>query len=463
MPAKYRDMQDFHEYYAGTRKAPYLTIFIGGNHEASNYLFELYYGGWVAPNIYYLGAANVVRVGPLRIAGLSGIWKGYNYNKPHHERLPYNEDDVKSAYHVRELDVRKLLQVRTQVDIGLSHDWPRKIEMHGDSEKLFRRKPDFRADSVEGKLGSVAARQTMDRLRPPHWFSAHLHCKFAAVVQHQSDTETIVIQPGDTQSANDNAIKTKAEDVRNEDEINLDLDGDDLEAGADPQLSSHPESRQGSVPDDVLAQLPAAFTKLERPPHHAMSHPDGITNTTTQFLALDKCLPNRHFLQLVEIDGHDAHTTAPSRPVRLEYDPEWLAITRVFAKDLVVGNPEAKSSPDRGEAHYLPIIEREQSWVEEHIVQRDKLQVPHNFQLSAPLYDAGKGLNFIEGPREYSNNQTRDYCTLLDIPNPFDMDEAERDALLAAGPRPAQSGFRQQSRGRGHHRGSSRGQRGRRH
>ena len=32
-----------------------LTIFVGGNHEASNHLQELPYGGWVAPNIYYLG------------------------------------------------------------------------------------------------------------------------------------------------------------------------------------------------------------------------------------------------------------------------------------------------------------------------------------------------------------------------------------------------------------------------
>lgn len=30
-------------------------MFIGGNHEASNHLQELPYGGWVAPNIYYLG------------------------------------------------------------------------------------------------------------------------------------------------------------------------------------------------------------------------------------------------------------------------------------------------------------------------------------------------------------------------------------------------------------------------
>ncbi|KAH0145873.1 DBR1-domain-containing protein, partial [Aureobasidium melanogenum] len=127
MPAKYREMHDFHEYYSGTRKAPYLTIFVGGNHEAANYLFELYYGGWVAPNIYYMGAANVLKLGPLRIAGMSGIWKGFDYKKQHHERLPYNEGDVKSIYHVRELDVRKLLQVRTQVDVGISHDWPRGV------------------------------------------------------------------------------------------------------------------------------------------------------------------------------------------------------------------------------------------------------------------------------------------------------------------------------------------------
>jgi len=42
-------------YYSGEKTASVLTIFIGGNHEASNYLQELPYGGWVAPKIYYLG------------------------------------------------------------------------------------------------------------------------------------------------------------------------------------------------------------------------------------------------------------------------------------------------------------------------------------------------------------------------------------------------------------------------
>jgi lariat debranching enzyme len=40
-PQKYLKLGDFNHYYSGKKKAPYLTIFIGGNHEASNYLREL--------------------------------------------------------------------------------------------------------------------------------------------------------------------------------------------------------------------------------------------------------------------------------------------------------------------------------------------------------------------------------------------------------------------------------------
>ena len=39
------------------------SIFIGGNHEASNVLQELYYGGFVAPNIFFLGFGGVVTFG----------------------------------------------------------------------------------------------------------------------------------------------------------------------------------------------------------------------------------------------------------------------------------------------------------------------------------------------------------------------------------------------------------------
>lgn len=52
---------------------------VGGNHEAANYLWELYYGGWAAPNIYFLGYAGVVNFGGIRIGGLSGIYKDQHY------------------------------------------------------------------------------------------------------------------------------------------------------------------------------------------------------------------------------------------------------------------------------------------------------------------------------------------------------------------------------------------------
>jgi len=62
-----------------------LTIFIGGNHEAVNYLRDVYFGGWVAKNIYYLGQAGSIYVKKgdtsIRITGMSGIYdhKDFKY------------------------------------------------------------------------------------------------------------------------------------------------------------------------------------------------------------------------------------------------------------------------------------------------------------------------------------------------------------------------------------------------
>jgi hypothetical protein len=73
-----------------------LTVVIGGNHEASNYMSELYvpglrtvsilisshryHGGWLAPNIYFLGHAGCIQVNGIRIAGASGIFKSNDFN-----------------------------------------------------------------------------------------------------------------------------------------------------------------------------------------------------------------------------------------------------------------------------------------------------------------------------------------------------------------------------------------------
>ncbi|RHY98064.1 hypothetical protein DYB37_012632 [Aphanomyces astaci] len=233
-PPKYRALGAFHQYYTGAKVAPVLTIFIGGNHEASNYLQDLYYGGYVAPNIFYLGCAGVVNVNGLRIAGLSGIYKSHDYTHGHFERYPYDDSTMRSIYHVREFQVYQLAHLKaTPVDIFLSHDWPRGIERYGRTDVLLRKKPFLRDEISRGAFGSPPNEFLLHTIQPRHWFSGHMHVKFAAVVPH----------------------------------------------------------------------LPGA--------------------NTTKFLALDKCLPNRDFLQVVDIP---APVEAPT--VTLTADVPWLAVLR---------------------------------------------------------------------------------------------------------------------------------------
>lgn len=450
VPPKYRALGDFPSYYSGASQAPYLTLFVGGNHEASSHLFELYYGGWVAPNIYYLGAANVVWVGPLRITGLSGIWKGHDYRKPHHERLPYSPDDVKSIYHVREWDVRKLLLLRSQVDVGMSHDWPQGVEWCGDWKRLFREKRGFEEDARSGKLGSVAAKQVMQRLRPKYWFSAHLHCKFAAVVEHGEGTglsqsaEKVEGAVGG-EKAGANGEQTEKQFAANEEEIEIDLE--DSDDNKQPIASSSKSSANvqdpngvSGVSEDLRAQLPESFRRNANHIDNTGSteylpFPDAIQNKSTNFLALDKCLPGRKFLQLSEISPiSESGSTRSERPLSFTYDREWLAINRVFANSLVVGDDKARVPRDQGEAQYRLQIEKEERWVEESVISQHKLAIPQNFQHTAPIYHPQGRQAHQQQALEYTNPQTSQFCSLLQIPNPFDLSPDVREERIRRAP-----------------------------
>ena len=673
MPPKFRQLGDFHEYYSGAKKAPCLTIFVGGNHEASNHLFELYYGGWAAPNIYYMGAANILQLGPLRIAGLSGIWKGYDYKKTHFERLPYNKPECVSIFHTRELDVRKLLSVRTQVDVGLSHDWPRGVEWHGDHKWLFKTKRGFQEDAEKGHLGSAAVKECLERLRPAQWFSAHLHVKYSAVVKHQKQvtaksSSPISSQPSpksetpqdarqkvaawqnfhrdnsrseseerqsfmkeqearraeekrtgvrampkvvyeethkevtvggskraprastrsespktadapkaknalpenpvsawqnfgrdvakaegeqrdrylkdqETRKAeekrtgvralpkvvyqethkevgangkSERAVKTvtrstaspettTASALKNSDEILLnmsDISSEDdkvfhpaanpgkadsnpanteraraatvlsedsseggvklsvspilhrqakgvldtlqanstLSKGETPSPSQTTEDEE-SVPESLRAQLAdISGSFAPRPAQQIASAtlpaPEEIANTTTQFLALDKCEPSRDFLQLLEIPSLTNDKAAPStRPFKLQYDKEWLAITRVFAPELELGGTEHDvAPPHKGDAYYRDRIIQGEMWVEKNVVQAGRLEVPENFVQTAPIYDPDLDVPEEASPREYTNPQTSQFCDLVGIDNKFDFDENDRTNRMKSGP-----------------------------
>lgn len=493
VPAKYRVLGDFHEYYSGTRTAPYLTLFIAGNHEAAAYLWELYYGGWVAPNIYYMGAANVLRVGPLRIAGLSGIWKGFDYRKPHMERLPFSRDDIKSFYHVREFDVRRLLQIKEQVDVGLSHDWPRGIEKHGDVQQLYRTRPMWKEESLDGSLGSPAAEYVMDRLRPALWFSAHMHWKFAAVKTYPPPSQSVGL---DGTASAVPAVEaapvppTEQTPVENPNEIDLDIDDDEdsvppaLSQDDDPAAKNEQAEPTTTVTEELRSQLPAAFTQQPKPKPFAgpkrtpgQPVPQTITNTTVRFLALNKCEPGRDFLQLCGIHPVNTPTIdAPPQPdstpfplqgrFALQYDPEWLAITRYFHQHLKIGDRTAQVAVDEGEEVYAPRLAVERAWVEDNIVRPGKLAVPHNFAQTAPALVEGSDQTLWElhsgtQPREHTNPQTVAYCALLDVDNLWDASEEEREQRRQEGPLPEADrgdwGFRG---GRGGGRGRGRGGRG---
>ncbi|KAK7864493.1 hypothetical protein R5R35_003111 [Gryllus longicercus] len=329
VPPKYQSMCSFYKYYSGEKQAPVLTVFIGGNHEASNHLQELPYGGWAAPNIYYMGYANVINIAGVRIAGLSGIYKGHDYMKGRFEKPPYSEDTKRSVYHVRNLDVFRLKQLQQPVDVFLSHDWPRGVHQFGDENGLLKLKPFFREDITTNSLGSKPCEELLHFLKPTFWFSAHLHVKFAAVIPHDSDS--------------------------------------------------------------TLGK-----------------------KQMTKFLALDKCLPKRKFLQVIEIP-HDT-----SKTIELEYDLEWLAVLHLTNHLLSV----------KKSFNYMPGPGGEGRWKfsptsEELDLVREKFGnnflIPKNFIPTVKAH-----LNNTENNSKNSgqasvllNPQTITFCTQLGIDDPL--------------------------------------------
>ncbi|KAH7643966.1 lariat debranching enzyme-like protein [Dermatophagoides farinae] len=201
VPPKYRRLGDFHQYYFGDKIIPKLTLFIGGNHEASNYLQTLPYGGWVAPNMYYLGYCSVIRFGPLRIGGISGIFKQHDAKLGHFECLPYDQGTMRSIYHMREMEIYKLLQLpRTDnyknqlLDIFMSHDWPINIHQcatERNLNNLLNRKPFFRQEIEQCRLGNPLLQPLVHHFKPKYWFAAHLHVGFNVTVTHSNSQEQV--------------------------------------------------------------------------------------------------------------------------------------------------------------------------------------------------------------------------------------------------------------------------------
>ncbi|WWC71734.1 uncharacterized protein I206_105692 [Kwoniella pini CBS 10737] len=273
VPPKYHSLGTFHEYYSGKKKAPVLTLVIGGNHEASNYMWELYHGGWLAENIYYLGAAGSVYVDGLRIVGASGIYKDHDYRKGHFEKVPYNNSTLRSVYHIREYDVMKLMQLsHRDHTIFLSHDWPISIARHGDTGALLRRKPFFREEINSNTLGSPPLYTLLNHIQPSYWFSAHLHVKFAALYDHATLTSKAIPKLEATLPsiplAGDHALERNPDEINIDDEDEFDYqqpapilatgNPDEITIEDDefvePQSQAAQENEEGGDPDEITIE-----------------------------------------------------------------------------------------------------------------------------------------------------------------------------------------------------------------
>ncbi|KAI9917565.1 hypothetical protein PsorP6_013085 [Peronosclerospora sorghi] len=383
-PLKYRALHAFHHYYNKEKMAPVLTVFIGGNHEASGYLQELHYGGWVAPNIFYLGAAGVINVAGLRIAGLSGIYKQQHYTTGRFEALPYDHNTMRSVYHVRELEVYQLSHLRqvdkTPVGVFLSHDWPRGIEQHGNVRQLLRRKPFFEQEIRTNTLGSPAGEFLMYKLRPEYWFAAHLHVKFAAIVVHPDPSG------GEKHSSHCETAK--------------------------------PAPKESSGEQDDVGTRPF------------------FQPATTKFLALDKCLPRREFMQILDLappasessaeqktdtgnleSKEDTIKTTSSSPPKVMFDLEWLAILRA-THHLSSANKFAPRVPQEE----LQIGDEDIAWVKQRLIHfstEKKLDKPHGEWITDFVKTAsshGEEERYVTG-----NPQTDLLLELLKLPHVITM------------------------------------------
>ncbi|KIM28711.1 hypothetical protein M408DRAFT_68931, partial [Serendipita vermifera MAFF 305830] len=351
VPQKYRQLGQFHEYYTGSKKAPVLTIVIGGNHEASNYMWELYHGGWLAPNIYYLGGSGCVRLNGIRIAGASGIFKDHDYNLGHYERIPFDNSSLRSVYHVRAHDVLKLSLLSPGPEVFISHDWPEGIYRHGDTAALLRTKPFFKPDIEKGELGNPHMMDVLKLLRPLWWFSAHLHVRFAAEYDHTG---------------------------------------------------------QGHLP------------------------------STTKFLALDKCVPRRKFLEIIDTPSPQDHS-----PPKLTYDIEWLAISKAM-HPLLSTDRKTNIQPRINMAQRW--VEKELEWVKEKIINlkrsaattndptnqdNEELEVETIQQFVMTASGPNTNINPRQQPSWYTNPQTEAFCALIEVENK--VNPAPKDQM-AAGP-----------------------------
>jgi lariat debranching enzyme len=233
-------------------------------------------------------------------------------------------------------------------------------------------------------LGSPPLKGLLFTLQPDWWFSAHMHVRFEAEVQH-GPSPRVSLPPA------------KPVVVDNPDEIILD-DLDDTDAsssGAEQTASTRINPDEILLDEEEEEVTPAP--KPAPPPK------------ATKFLALDKCLPGRKFLEVIDLDEPPV-----SGPPTIFFDPEWLAITRAF-QPLMSLSDRQPLFPDEDAARAM--VKTELEWIRSQILDFMAVNNCQKFSMTAH----GPGQNDQQDKKTpspvYRNPQTEAFCEMLKIEN----------------------------------------------
>jgi len=261
----------------------------------------------------------------------------------------------------------------------------------------------FRQDIDSGNLGSPPLMGLLQTLRPDWWFSAHLHVRFEAVVKHGSGEQGPSEGNPPVVLANPDEIVISDEDV-NEDNITTEVA---LMNDVRPTTFQNPDEITLVDEKELVEPAPGSV----------------VPQSETKFIALDKCLPRRAFLEIVEIQvPHSTGVFTEQTSPLPTYDPEWLAITRAFHQYFTATRQQA-IYPDEPTARAR--VSAELEWVEENIVHKatdDSTKPPlsvdncQTFVQTAPG-PGSEGNAKFQQPPWYTNPQTVAFCSMLGIEN----------------------------------------------
>ena len=345
------DTGDFWKYYIEQEIAPILTVVIGGNHESSNYFRELYFGGWLAPKIYYLGSAGVINIEKdgqnTRIAGLSGIYKPYSFSKMHPE-VPIPDSDKKSCYHVREIEALKLslLDRSEPIDIFLGHDWAGgvfKFATDQERRRQLKIKPFFKSDIDHGTFGDPTKGYLLNALNINNFFVGHCHIDFHAKIYNtapktNNDGTSKNKNPYVSFHAFDKCLKhrTVLEYMEfNDKNYLVKVANQNFSQKNTEKVQENTEKFQenlSQIPLDIQSMLELQKKKLEQ-----------FTIQNNIFSDIAKNSPSKDFDQLnmvPNILGTKAieARNEPRSQVKISLDFDWLVVLKVIEKLLTTNN-----------------------------------------------------------------------------------------------------------------------------